>query len=724
MSSNNTVIKLSKPYTKIDDISPVFSIYAMTKEVAEYSGDVVEVVAGGITTHQIGFNPQDYIDSVDMLAQVGGVTGAQSKWYDQKGSQDLAQTVNTNRPNLITSGVLETAEGITCTTFDGVDNILDGGLPYAAATAVVSCVVVFTPLRNGSLERIISGKGVLGLWISKNTSNQILIQSRRAAGTTNIFSTATLTTGNTYVIGAIWNRNGNLSIFINGVLDTSSADLNSDINMPTEVNYGAIKAGGGAISQASNISVQLVAWWQNNQSSNMLEYYTELISRYDITIDNEEDFIYFSDTPVLLSNGHKTNGRLVGDINFTESIKVFPWQGVNQGGFGSIDLVNIDSVYNSLVTTDFTKIDIYLYDGTTLTEFGRGEINNIGYIEKGRVRITMKSVIDKLNVELPTGRFSAIDHPELENEKKQLCLGRVNLPDVRLIDVATNEYFVSDDLFGVVTVYDEGISVGFTATGTGFTLTFNPSGRILPIIDGLDDGLGAVESHISQHIPRLLANIDIEFNQTELNSIYAGITSTWSGTEQSVITGINELLDGFISYMYADSSGELRFGTLALPVSPTNTLIEIETIGEIKAFRDRAQGLSNKLKNSRNYNPYSKGEIVFGATENDKINLIKDYKKTSVLTGLNPFYLDKNNVEMTSQSLGGITNGDIILQDIIDLWSEIRFFYTVASNKEFDLNEVVTVTHSLKGLEAGKNLLVVEKKKSTLTNKIIYKFWG
>ena len=452
----------------------------------------------------------------------------------------------------------------------------------------------------------------------------------------------------------------------------------------------------------------------------MLEYYTELISRYDTTIKNEADFIYFSDTPVILNNGFKANGRLVGDINFTESIKVFPWTGVAQGGFGNIDIVNIDSVYNSIVLTNFTDIDIYLYDGTTLAEFGRGEINNIGYIERGRIRVTMKSVIDKLNVELPTGRFSATDHAELENDKKQLCLGRVNLPDVRLIDVATNEYFVSDDLFGVVTVYDEGISVGFTATGTGFTLTFNPSGRILPLVDGLDDGLGAVESHISQHIPRLLANIDIEFNQTELNSIYGGITSAWSGTEQSVLTGVNELLDGFMAYMYADSSGELRFGTLALPTSPTNTLTEIETIGEIKAFRDRAQGLSNKLKNSRNYNPYSKGEIVFGATEDDKINLIKDYKKTSVLTGLNPFYLGKNNVEMTSQSLGGITNGEIILQDIIDLWSEIRFFYTVASNKEFDLNEVVTVTHSLKGLESGKNLLVVEKKKSTLTNKIIY----
>ena len=707
----NTVVKLTKPFTKIDEISTATMLFSLTKEVENYTGDCIRVIEDDLSEH------------------VSSASGFVTDWYDQKELSD-AVSVATARPMIVNTGVVELENGEACLTFDNTNDYLLADCPYSNKTPVVSIVMVISDTDDGEQDVILgTDPSTSGIVIIKTSANKIAVQTKRSSGTITLNSTSTILSTDTVVLGVVVDRNNDIKIYFDGVLDNSTADSDSDFaSAITSISIGGTATG----TLPSSLKLQFLSLWLNDESDNMSEYYTQLSSRFNSTLTNDEDFIYFSDTPVLLSNGYYANGRLVGDINFTESIKVFPWTGINQGGFGNVDIVNVDSVYNSIVETNYTKIDIYKYDGTTLTEFGNGDIKNIGYIEKGRIRVTIKSVIDKLNVELPTGRFTATDHADLENEKKQLCLGRVNLADVRLLDVATNEYFVADNIYNVVTVYDNGIAlsdasspVEFTQTTNGFTLTSNPVGRILCTVDGLENAAGTgYEEHISEHVPRLLKDININYDETGLASIYPAITSTWSGTDATVLQAINELLDGFISYMYADSTGELQFGTLALPTSPTDTLEELETIGEIKAFRDTAQGLSERLQNSRNYNPYSPEGIAFGATEADKINLIKEYKRTSVLSGLHPFYKDKNNVDMKSQSLGGITNGETILQDIIDLWSDIRYFYTVSAVKEFDLNQVITLTHSQKGLESGKDVVVIEKKKSAISNKITYKFWG
>ena len=729
MSTNNTVIKLTKPYTKVNSINGFAFLLALTKEVETYEGACIEVVNDSSVALDIDFLPDGKLDTNALLIHCGSGDGEISNWHDQLEFSDAVQATSSKRPLIVESGVLNTENGEPCINFDNANHFLTANVPYPVSKSVVSIVALVTPSTTGTNDYIIgSNPSSTGIVLIDNSAEHVASVTYRSA--TSASSGSVAVTG-TSMYSCVADKT-DLDVYMDGVLDNSSSDDNSDFVSTTNIVIGATGAGGSFFGG----SMQFVGISTNDLSTNMADIYTQLSTRYDSSLVNEDDFIYFSDTPVLLSNGYYANGRLVGDINFTETIKVFPWQGINQGGFGNVDIVNIDSVYNSVVSTNYSQIDIYQYDGTTLTEFGHGDIKNIGFIEKGRIRITIKSVIDKLNVELPTGRFTTADNADLENDKKQICLGRVNLATPRLLDVATNDYFISDNLDGVFLLYDNGIQlagggVGYTETSVGFTLTSNPVGRILATVDGLThDGLSShtstYEERISEHVPRLLANIDIEFSQSDLDAIWtsSGITSAWSGTDESVLTAVNELLDGFMAYMYADSSGELRFGLLALPVSATGTLLERETIGEIKAFRDTAQGLSERLQNSRNYNPYSIDEIAFAATESDKINLIKEYKRTSVLTGLNPFYLDKNNVDMKSQSLGGIVNGDIILQDIIDLWSEIRYFYTVSTYNEYDLNQVVNVTHSLKGLENGKDLLVIEKSKSTKTSKFSYKFWG
>jgi len=733
MSNVNTVIRLTKPYTKLNDVIEFAGIYSLMLEVEGYSGPLIQVATKGGGTLDIYPMPDGTLDQQTILDFCGVEFAQISIWYDQLELDDFTQSDTGHRATIVATATetINTENGYPCAVYDNIDNHYETtGMPYADDEANVSTITLCTPDSTGANDWILGTNGTgRGVAVIQNSGDKAAQLTYRTGGTSTASGLTSMT--GTHVIGTTANRT-TINTYLDGVLDKTAADDNSDFNAPTNMVLGARGTGSSPFSG----SVQCFAISLNDIDADTQAIISNLLKiRFNTALVNEDDFIYFSDTPVILSNGYEANGRLVGDINFTESIKVAPWKSVSQGGFGNIDIVNIDSVYDEIVSTNYNLIDIYQYDNSTLTEFGRGEIKNIAFIEKGRIRITIKSVIDKLNVELPTGRFTASDNTELENDKKPMNLGRVNLAQPILLDVATNKYFISDNLDGTFVVYDNGIQLalttGFLETSDGFTLVNNPAGRILATVDGLTaaDATGhtsTYEERISEHIPRLLEKINIEYNQTDLDALWTahGITSSWAGKDETVLTAVNELLDGFIAYMYSDSSGELRFGTLTAPTASILTLVEREIIGDIKAFRDTAQGLSERLQNSRNYNPYTEDEIAFAATESDKINLIKEYKRTAVLTGLHPFYIDKNNVDMKSQSLGGIVNGEIILQNIIDLWSVIRYFYTISTYRVFDLNDIVNVTHVQKGLSSGKNLVVVSKKKSTKTNKITYTMWG
>lgn len=433
-----------------------------------------------------------------------------------------------------------------------------------------------------------------------------------------------------------------------------------------------------------------------------------------------DDSIYFSDSPVLLPNGSYANGRLIGSIRFSEQIKVFAWTNRSQGGFGDFEIINRDGIYNSIVDYGYTQIEIYEFDGAALEVFGCGEIDNIGFAAKGRIKVTIKSALEKLKVELPTGRFTTPS--ELANEKKQLILGQVNLIEPQIIDSSVNEYFLADGLHSTVDVLDDGLSVNFTEIQNGYRLDKEPSGRVLVIAQGHSKGLG-YEEHIQDHIARLLSNVDIEFNAGDLASIWPGISSSWSGKNENVIDAINQLLDGFVSYMFPDSFGVLRFGRLQLPASPIGDIFEREVLTDIVSFRDRAKGVSAEFLNDPNANPYDPDQLAFNVSDEDKINLIKEYRTTTTTNGLHSLYQNKN-VKMKSQSLGGSLNATLLLNYIISLWSLSRRFYTFSVAKKLQLNEVWKVTHRQKNLASGKDLLVIGKEKFTSTNKINYTFWG
>ena len=544
---NNTVIKLTRPYTKISEIVDFAGIYSLMLEVEGYTGPLIQVSTGISDTLDIYPLPDGTLDTQSILDFCGVSFADVSKIYDQLENDDFTQSVAGDRMTIVAAGTetINTENGYPCIVFDNVSNHCSTtGVPYADDEANVSTVTLCTPVQTGVNDWILgtnaAGKGVS---VIQNSGDKPACLTYRTGGVSTCTGVTSMT--GTHVIGTTSDRT-DVNLYLDGVLDKTVSDDSSDFDSPTNMVLGGRSTGSDVYSG----NLQFFAISLNDIDADTQSIINDnLKKRFNTSLVNEDEFIYFSDTPVLLSNGYNANGRLVGDINFKETIKVFPWQGVNQGGFGNIDIVNIDSVYNNIVTEKYNKIDIYTYDGATLTEFGSGEINNIGYIEKGRIRITIKSVIDKLNTELPTGRFTASDNSELEGDKKPLNLGRVNLAQPILLDVATNAYFVSDDLDGTLTVYDNGIQLalttGFVETSNGFTLANNPVGRILATVDGLTaaDATGhtsTYEERINEHIPRLLNDINIEYSQSDLDTLWTtnGITCAWAGRTESVLTAV------------------------------------------------------------------------------------------------------------------------------------------------------------------------------------------
>ena len=719
----NTIAKLYNrtrtevPFVKVDDIVTHKEIWALSLEVTGYTGDLIQVVrSSDSATFGVGALANGKLNVDAMIAFIGANTGYVSIVYGQKLFDDLVATVG-NRPIIINAGTLETLNGEPAILFDGISDYFTSSLPYTATTNPLVVSVLYSIDTLGINQGLIGSgwSGGRGLHSFINSSNIKSSKTYRTA-TTELTETTALNINESYLSSSITDR-VNIHGYRNGSLNSTITDTNTDFIIDDVLTVGNIN---GSVWHFSG-KMQYISVAQVDTSANQTAIYDLLESKYNISgtyvhvptyeyIETAGE--YFSDFP-MYTTGFEAQGRLVGDINFNQQMYFLNWNR-SQSGLGNVDIVNIDSEHNSLVTSDYNRIEVFKYDVGTITSFGIADIDNIGYIEKGRIRVSVKSVLSKLETNLPTQLFNA-SYPNSENERQRYVLGECYLVEPVIVDATTNKYFVSDGAT-IVTVYDRGISVGFTQVTDGFTLTANPNGKILVVALGF-----TAETHISDHIPRLLEYVDFDIVTADLTAIYPAIDSCWSGTDETVSQAIKELIDGFNCYMYVDTSNQLRFGKLALPVSPTDTLEEWEIIGEIKAFKDRAKNISDSMSNNRNFNQFD--DIVYTALEADKVGFVKEYKKTAVGTGLNAYY-QYNNPPQISQSLGGIANAQTIINDKIALYSSLRFFYDLSTVREFNLNQVITVTNNLKGLEGGKDLLVIGKNKHSSKPRIEYTLWG
>jgi PKD repeat protein len=123
-----------------------------------YTGNCIRVRRSGDNTEQdIGFNATDTLDTAALLAFVGSGNGFVTAWYDQSGnSRNIAQSTAVNQPQIVSSGVVLTRNGLPCVRYSASINTM--ALVTASNYSVPAATTfsaVFTPLAGTSSYRYI-----------------------------------------------------------------------------------------------------------------------------------------------------------------------------------------------------------------------------------------------------------------------------------------------------------------------------------------------------------------------------------------------------------------------------------------------------------------------------------------------------------------------------------------------------------------------------------------
>ena len=96
--------------------------FSLRKVISSYTGHAIKVRRSSDNVEQnIGFNSNDELDTVDLLAFVGSSNGYVSIWYDQSGSgNNLSNTTLSQQPRIVLNGVIDRQNGKPYISFWGI----------------------------------------------------------------------------------------------------------------------------------------------------------------------------------------------------------------------------------------------------------------------------------------------------------------------------------------------------------------------------------------------------------------------------------------------------------------------------------------------------------------------------------------------------------------------------------------------------------------------------
>jgi hypothetical protein len=130
--------------------TPAAGAYSLRKLSSSYAGSAVQVRRStDNTTQDIGFDGNGDLNTAALLTFVGANNGFVTIWYDQSGNGNNAvQNTLLNQPKIITTGIIESANGLPTIAFSGsqflvvtsnlFNNDLTGCLVYKASSSNTS----------------------------------------------------------------------------------------------------------------------------------------------------------------------------------------------------------------------------------------------------------------------------------------------------------------------------------------------------------------------------------------------------------------------------------------------------------------------------------------------------------------------------------------------------------------------------------------------------------
>lgn len=225
--------------TTLDAFPNAAVAYSLRLLRKDYTGAAIRVRRGSDNAEQdIGFVDGEF-DLASLTNFIGGGRGWVRTWYDQSGNGRNAVNINTSmQPYIIYDGVLNTINGFPCVRFDDTNPFFANDMialpPYHASNApYLSNHFVGCMLIDGNYPYFIStNQADRGFELGTDASTRKLrVITMRSSGVGQIFGSV-LNIGQGYILSSTCDRN-TLAGYINGVLDVSGADNDSDFIMPS-----------------------------------------------------------------------------------------------------------------------------------------------------------------------------------------------------------------------------------------------------------------------------------------------------------------------------------------------------------------------------------------------------------------------------------------------------------------------------------------------------------
>jgi hypothetical protein len=246
--------------------------YSLRKIVSTYSGNAIRVRRSSDNLElDIGFVGKN-LNTVALLAHVGGGNGFVVTLYDQSGNaRNLTQATAAAQPQIVASGAVILRNSKPAILFDGVDDVLSCTIPALTAHTIN---LVVTPLNSGA------DLGILNY--ATNTINQSITTDAGTAvksyfGSSSNFVSGTSVVGNQSILTRWWNAAANVNfsdIYRNGIGESVRSGTPSSVSAVTTLSLGRAVAFSQLHFQELNVySVPLTILQRRNLEKEQGSFY-------------------------------------------------------------------------------------------------------------------------------------------------------------------------------------------------------------------------------------------------------------------------------------------------------------------------------------------------------------------------------------------------------------------------------------------------------------------
>lgn len=318
-----------------------------------------------------------------------------------------------------------------------------------------------------------------------------------------------------------------------------------------------------------------------------------------------------------------------------------------------------------------------------------------------------------------------------------LCYGECFNVEPVLIDAAAHQYQVHDGAVNAITaVYDNGVSVGFTATlgGGTFVLTSAPAGRITADVQGAKPG-GAYLTQcadIMQHLittRSALTTGDLDAASfTAFNATAPQALGLYVRDRRNLIELLDMLIKSVGGWYGFSRDGLLQLGQLQAPAGTAAVSLTRDDLaeGSLRCLRRLVPVTTVRLGYRHNWTVQTDG-VAGAASESRRADLASEYLVSKALdTAIKTAHPLALEPDMEGSLMTVQADCDAEAARRLSLWGVTRAVYGFdgfSAPSRVTLGQVVELTHPRFGFAAGAKAVVVGIVEQPTKNRISLEIW-